>query len=113
MGMDVYGKAAANEKGGYFRNNIWWWHPLWDYCLNVSYVAQQVKNGHYNEGDGLNAEDAKLLAETLRAEIASGRCAEYAKKHMSEEHSKSFPFSVENVAEFAEFLENCGGFEIC
>lgn len=25
----------------------------------------------------------------------------------------NYPFSTENVAEFAEFLENCGGFTIC
>jgi len=24
-----------------------------------------------------------------------------------------YPFELDNVAEFAEFLENCGGFEIC
>jgi len=26
---------------------------------------------------------------------------------------KHYPFSVENVSEFANFLENCGGFRIC
>ena len=30
-----------------------------------------------------------------------------------ESFSASYPFSVENVAEFCEFLEGCGGFEIC
>ena len=32
MGMDVYGKNQTSEKGSYFRNNVWWWRPLWNYC---------------------------------------------------------------------------------
>jgi DnaJ-class molecular chaperone len=148
--MDVYGKQAKTEKGEYFRNNVWWWHPLWDYCCSVSFVAQQVENGHNNSGDGLGAEDAKLLAETLRAEIDAGRTLQYETEYMASlkampdepctycdatgtRHDKfvqgtcnacagkgkrrpfatSYPFSVENVREFAEFLEDCGGFEIC
>lgn len=30
-----------------------------------------------------------------------------------ENWGKSYPFSVENVREFATFLRECGGFEIC
>ena len=36
MGMDVFGKNPTDEKGAYFRNNVWFWHPLWDYCLHLS-----------------------------------------------------------------------------
>lgn len=150
MGMDVYGKNARSEKGEYFRNNVWWWRPLWDYCQSVSYVAQQVAYGHSNDGDGLDAEDAVLLAETLQAEIDSGRCLEYETAYRARlaampdepcEYCKttgvrndayvqgpcnacegkgsvrpweaSYPFEVENVREFAEFLRDSGGFEIC
>jgi hypothetical protein len=36
MGMDVYGKDAVSEKGEYFRNNVWYWRPLWNYCIEVA-----------------------------------------------------------------------------
>lgn len=149
MGMDVYGKNATSEKGQYFRNNCWWWRPLWNYCQSVSYVAQQVEYGQSNDGDGLNAEDAVLLAETLQAEIDSGRCLQYEQEYrdhlaaLPDEECNlcngtgtrtdaivqgkcngcegkgsrrpwqtHYPFEVENVREFAEFLRDSGGFEI-
>ena len=31
MGMDVYGERPRTNKGEYFRNNVWWWRPLWNY----------------------------------------------------------------------------------
>lgn len=150
MGMDVYGKNATSEKGHYFRNNVWWWRPLWDYCCAVSFVAQQVENGHSNDGDGLDADDSRTLSETLWAEIDSGRTLAYEKAYndrlaaMPDEECEHchgtgkrfdayvqgdcngcegkgskrpfatwYPFTVENVREFAEFLKDCGGFRIC
>ena len=29
MGFDVYGMDPQTEKGHYFRNNVWFWRPLW------------------------------------------------------------------------------------
>jgi len=144
MGMDVYGKKPKNEKGKYFRNNVWWWHPLWEY---VEYafpdIAEKVPYAHSNDGDGLGARDAKILALKLRKNLKDGKVAEYAlerqqildtakleheeaqkQKAISEGKSldnfkpdhfwaESYFFSEENVIKFTEFLENCGGFEIC
>lgn len=81
MGMDVHGREPLNETGEYFRNNVWWWRPLWDYCLEVAPVARKVKHGHSNDGDGLGKRDSVALATKLREEIASGRCAEYAAEY--------------------------------
>lgn len=152
MGMDVYGKNPDDPQGKYFRNNVWWWRPLWDYCLKVMDDLQsKVPYGHSNDGQGLDTEGSRELAAMLRAELESGRTALY-KHHRDEElarrpdercslchgtkvrpmephkgekcnacdgkgYTKSFdthyPFSTENVEEFATFLEHCGGFEIC
>lgn len=108
MGMDVYGKKKDPKTGEEFY--LWRWRPLWDYCLEVSpQIAGKVGgDGHYNGGAGLDEADSRRLAMVLRGEIESGRTAEYAARYAK----KNDPFSVENVQEFAEFLENCGGFEI-
>ena len=54
MGMDVYGREPENEKGEYFRNNVWWWHPLWMYVEETfPEIAKLVPNAHSNDGDGL------------------------------------------------------------
>lgn len=79
MGMDVYGKAATTKDGEYFRNNVWWWRPLADYCLSVApETTKPCHHWHSNDGDGLNAAHSEALAQVLQAEIDSGRCASYA-----------------------------------
>ncbi len=167
MGMDVIGK----KKDSYFRNNVWWWRPLWAFCVTIApTICNKVKHSGTNDGDGLNAEDSKALALALKASIADGSCAEHEtrynawrltlprekcdlcnstgirsdkigtdagmpSKELSIDQVKAlgrtqgwcngcdgagtkanwqshYPFSVENVAEFAEFLETCEGFEI-
>ena len=171
MGMDVMGVEPKSEVGSYFRNNVWWWRPLWNYCCEVSPEARSVKNGHTNDGDGLDSENAKKLAQTLLTELGTGRTKKYEteyRKQISElpmqpcdlcnstgirtdevgltnnqdikklspeqqalygrtrgwcngcdgagekpPFATQYPFSVENVQEFAEFLIDCGGFEIC
>ncbi len=78
MGMDVIGKAPESEEGAYFRNNIWWWHPLATYIETVAPDATvDYEAWHHNEGAGLDAEDAVALADKLQAEIDSGRCEQY------------------------------------
>ena len=36
MGMDVIGLKPTSKEGEYFRNNVWWWGPLADYCMEVA-----------------------------------------------------------------------------
>ena len=82
MGMDVYGIAPTSPDGEYFRNNVWWWRPLADYCIEVgAAVANKCKGWHTNDGEGLNATDSQKLCAILENEIASGRCLEYSMAH--------------------------------
>jgi hypothetical protein len=151
MGMDVYGKNPKSDDN-YFRNNCWWWRPLWDYCKIAAphLINSEIHQaGMYNDGQGLEAHEAKELAVCLREAIASGATKEYETNYMSELNALpdkecwlchgtgkrtdmvvqngcnccqgkgvvrpdacSYPFSVENVQEFAEFCEKSGGFEI-
>ncbi|SFT72504.1 hypothetical protein [Paraburkholderia aspalathi] len=81
MGMDVYGKAPSSEIGEYFRNNIWWWHPLWSYCEDIAPDIIPLDNlGHFNDGWGLDAIDSVKLADRLTREIASGRTQRHAQR---------------------------------
>jgi hypothetical protein len=74
--MDVYGKNPTDDAGEYFRNNVWWWRPLWEYCVMVSPdIAGEVEHGHSNDGDGLDADGARELAAALRRELESGDTA--------------------------------------
>lgn len=80
MGMDVMGKNPSTKEGEYFRNNVWWWRPLWDYCAHVASDIiddETFEHGHYNNGAGLNAEGAMALGMRLLEEIQSGRTATF------------------------------------
>ena len=69
MGMDVYGRAPEKEWGEYFRSNVWWWRPLWDYTTQIDrfyseqkdanrLISEELhKSGHINESDGLETHE--------------------------------------------------------
>ena len=173
MGMDVYGLKPKNPKGEYFRNNVWWWHPLWDYCCQTCpEITLRVTNGHDNSGDGLGSVSSRKLGLRIQELIKNGSAEKYITEYydhlnalpdepcfcvkesifqiFSEKESifqifseeillpkslgnkdpnpecktckglgvqpnwnKSYHISLENIQNFAEFLVNCGGFQIC
>jgi len=80
MGMDVYGNNPSSERGEYFRNNVWWWRPLWDFCAEVAPELTQGVSGHYNDGDGLDEEGAKALANVLTISLSNGVVDTYQTK---------------------------------
>jgi len=170
MGMDVYGKKADNKTGEYSRRSVWGWRPLWEYCLETFEVTNKVE-GHYNNGDGLNAGDTLLLAEQMKLAIANGSAEEYIaerneklanlerptcqwcagtgirtdevgvksgqpERELSPEMASltgrthgfcngcsgegktdhwdtNYSLRLDDIKEFAEFLEHSGGFRIC
>lgn len=78
MGMDVYGKNPTCETGSYFRNNIWYWRPLWSYVTDTlpELAGPEPEMGFYNDGYGLDAEGAKRLSDALLMLIANGHVAQ-------------------------------------
>ena len=173
MGMDVVGIKPRGKTGEYFRNNVWYWRPLWEYCEFIDpTLREKVPNAQYNGGDGLR--DAiecialsnklidsintgvaqrykeareqwldslptypcdicegtgirtdligqeqgmsdKVLDETAQVVLSRERgwCNGCEGKGEKPDWQTHYPFEVENVLEFAEFLKHCGGFKIC
>lgn len=83
MGFDVYGMGATKEEGKYFRNNVWWWRPLWAYCKIVAPDLCRGVDGDTNSGDGLGPEESEQLANILDAELDSGDTALYASDYQN------------------------------
>jgi DnaJ-class molecular chaperone len=78
MGMDVFGKKPTKKVGEYFRNNVWYWHPLWSYCQHAHpEIVDKVQDGHNNSGDGLDSEDALKLGLLLLQDIENGSVQKY------------------------------------
>ena len=114
--------------GVYFRNNIWWWHPMWTYvsenlCSKVL-TEKDHERGHYNDGHEINAIKANYIADQINKAYFTGelkkaeleldrlRKAEWVRKPKKDEVVPTVPFSVENCLEFASFARNSGGFTI-
>tara|TARA_R100000781_G_scaffold93395_2_gene58002 strand:- start:1365 stop:1955 length:591 start_codon:yes stop_codon:yes gene_type:complete len=71
--------------GFYFRNNCWWWRPLWDYCANIApdLISDELwDSGHHNDGAGLEANDAAKLGVILMTSVEDGTCERYHKAHI-------------------------------
>ena len=74
---DEYEKVNV---GHYFRNNCWWWRPLWNYCYYIAddLISEELhESGHSNSGAGLDDKGAKLLGNRLLEEINNGKTIEY------------------------------------
>ena len=104
--------------GIYFRNNVWWWRPLWDFCYNVSdQIDKDLWNsGHCNDGAGLDDKQSRLLARDLIVALGHGKEAEFSREmeHNLNNHNGGFKyyFDRDNVERFIKFLLECGGFRI-
>ncbi|TRO24305.1 hypothetical protein EQ826_17545 [Ectopseudomonas mendocina] len=82
MGMDVLGQAPVSERGEYFRNNVWWWHPLWEYCEHLAPdLIPQSNLGHFNDGWGLDSQASRILADRLASALAAGEVEQYAQDY--------------------------------
>jgi len=158
-------KFESENKGYYFRNNVWWWRPLADYIIEFTGCVeeQDIDRWHENGGFKVRETDAREIAKQLKHLIKTGHTKKFAEEHLAnyekaEKHNEqvekemekfseemrkklgedvaprdypaedyekwtmlynkkdwagSYPFSVENVEQFAEFAEHSGGFKIC
>src|SRR5262249_6298515 len=76
MGIDVIGHNPTGPEGEYFRASIWHWPLLVKIVTSLCpQETSSCKTWEYNEGDGLNSEQALALAEALQRKLKSGEVA--------------------------------------
>jgi len=121
MGFDLIGVNPSNKRGEYFRNNIWWWRRLWDFCCFVAHLSEDTyRSGHCNNGHSIIGEERIRLKNVLKNALEdrgvyAGWIIESEQAYQREENGEvvcHYPFSWENVAEFYDFIDNNEGFEI-
>ena len=51
--MKAYQSYQNDTPGSYFRANVWWWRPLWQYitvaCEDIL-TEKDIESGSYNDG---------------------------------------------------------------
>ena len=135
MGFDLIGEKAKNKKGEYFRNNVWWWKNLWYFtiihCKNI--LTEEERNyGNGNTGNKIIKYKAEKIVKKLKETITNGKAKEFeesitkiqksaieknkklkgGKLDPEFDYSEHYPFTVENLKGFINFVENSGGFRI-
>ena len=110
--------------GRYFRNNIWFWRPLWFFiCSEVApkiLSKEDKKEGEYNNGYTINAVKANYIAERIATLDKSGFLDVWAEQWEEERRkleedddtSSHYPFNADNAREFGAFCQGSGGFSI-
>ena len=118
MGMDVYG----TREDTYFRNNVWWWRPLWNYVNETCDLSDEDFNmGLENNGHFISKKKSDEISKILFEEVKSKRTHDYMlsrnkrlKSLNRQHHSETnYGFDVNNVKRFAKFSKESDGFEIC
>ena len=154
---ETYNKWQDENCGTYFRNNVWWWRPLWEFVTEsceVILTEKDIRHGGYNDGHKICKTKADRIAKKLFKLIKNGKVKEYEREYREElasleqvdcdicdatgkrqkppiagagdykcngckgtgkvdDWAKAYPFSEDNVRQFANFCANSGGFEIC
>ena len=109
-------------EGAYFRNNVWFWRPLWNFvsgCCADILTEKDIDSGYMNDGHRISKTKAKRIASRLRKFFKDGSVDAYetwysrqVSKLKDDDWNKNYPFSLQNVRDFEKFCEHSGGFEI-
>ena len=117
-GIEAFGKNPRSPAGRHFGLSIRAWIPLAAYCATLSHDLNI--DWHAKDGVRLTNDQAAALAAVLQTEIDSGDTAEYERRReikvrgVRNEDCRVYAhkyciFATEMVAEFARFLQDCGG----
>ena len=77
-------KFQEDNPGIYFRNNCWWWRPLWQFvCERFDDILteEDMEHGTYNDGHEIGADKAMKIGVELTAMLESGRIKEYSDRY--------------------------------
>ena len=97
-------KFESENKGYYFRNNVWWWRPLAQYVLEHTKVItdpKKIEGFGYNDGVEIDAEEAVQIAKQLKHLIKTGHTKKYEEEYMvvykkAELHNKKVEKELDN-----------------
>ena len=80
-------KYQEANPGIYFRNNVWWWRPLWQFvCERFDDILteEDMESGCNNNCHEITVDKAMDIGVELTAMLESGRIKEYADRHKAE-----------------------------
>ena len=136
MGYDLYAVKPSSEKFGYFRSNIWYWRPLWNYVAILSkdiLTDDDIEEGNYNNDHIINSELSVTIGNRILESFSNNVFTDFKDKFekekedldkenvcsnsnnntsSSENFYKNYILDKDLLEEFANFCINSGGFQI-
>ena len=78
--IEAQNKYEDDNVGVYFRNNVWWWRPLWNYVYDTTDVLTEEDHrlGHENSCHKITEEKAVRIGKELLANIKDAEAKEAA-----------------------------------
>ena len=115
MGFDLYAVSpnTEQEKHRYFRANVWYWRPLWEFviCICQDELSKEIiEGGHYNEGILINKDTAIMIGNKIKRDLKNNKFDRF--KEVYKEVYGSPQCDKKLTEEFADFCLNSGGFKI-
>ena len=117
---EEYTEWLDDNPGIYFRNNVWWWRPLWDYVCDQCHDILTEKDrasGNYNDGHKIGKVKSLHIARRLDKLLKQGEVSQYEIAYeewrSSQDKDVPYPFNEDNVRRFSKFCRESGGFYIC
>ena len=90
--VDDFLNYQQDTPGSYYRANVWWWRPIWQYvCENCDNILTEkdIESGKFNDGHRISKTKAKKIASRIRRLDKQGKIMEYELEH--KQHIKSLP----------------------
>ena len=124
---EQYNQQQEDNPGIYFRNNVWWWRPLWDFvCEHCDDILskEDMERGCFNDHHEITEDKSLLIAKRIEDLIEDQTIdayeiayEEYRKNKADSDDSKesflgNYPFCKDNIARFSVFCRESGGFVI-
>jgi len=112
--FDIKEQYEEDNPGYYFRNNVWWWRPVWEFvCHHCSDFLddEDMARGHDNSGHEISENKAVKIGGKLSELLADGTVDFHDREHrLSYERAKANNEEVEKELDALrkEVKEQCG-----
>ena len=73
--FELKDQYQTDNPGDYFRNNVWWWRPLWNFVCNSCddfLTEKDMEKGYYNDDRKISKTKSLKIARRLSKLIADG-----------------------------------------
>ena len=99
---DLQREFRDANPGEYFRANVWFWRPIWNFVCEVCpdiLTEEDFERGQYNDNHLIEEDRAKDIAKRLRE-----------KMDLARKRQKKYETDAPNKEKFNKMLEDAGSF---